>query len=104
MSADAGSRPAPQLTIERLRLHAAGLDEGAARRLARRVAEGLAASLQLPPGVTTLEALRVEVTGMAGEAPDMLSRRIINAVGRALARDRAGAGAAGTHGEEEVAP
>jgi hypothetical protein len=102
MSAEAGPRPAPQLTIERLRLRAAGLDEGAARRLARRVAEGLAASLQLPPGVTALEALRVEVTGMAGEAPDMLSRRIIDAVGRALAWDRAGA--AGTQGEGEVAP
>ena len=34
----------------------------------------------------------------------MLSRRIIDAVGRALARDRAPAGAAGTLGDEEVAP
>jgi hypothetical protein len=104
MSAGAGSRPGPQLTIERLRLRASGLDEGAARQLARCVAEGLAASLQLPPGVAALEALRVEVTARAGEAPDMLSRRIIDAVGRALARDRAPAGAGGTLGDEEVAP
>jgi hypothetical protein len=54
--------------------------------------------------VTALEALRVEVTARAGEAPDMLSRRIIDAVGRALARDRAPAGAAGTLGDEEAAP
>ena len=68
------------------------------------MAEGLAASLQLPPGVTALEALRVEVTSGPDDTPDMLSRRIVDAVGRALARDRAPAGAAGTPGQEEVAP
>ncbi len=100
----AGARPGPQLSIGRLRLRAAGLDEGAARELARRVAEGLAASLHLPPGVTALEALRVEVTSGPDDTPDILSRRIVDAVGRALARDRAPAGAAGTLGNEEVAP
>ncbi len=104
MSAGAVPRPGPQLTIERLRLRASGLDDGAARQLARRVAEGLAASLQLPTGMTALEALRVEVTASAGVAPDMLSRRITDAVGRALARDRAPAGADGSPRNVEVAP
>jgi hypothetical protein len=94
---------APQLTIERLRLRAAGLDDGAARHLARLVGEGLAPSLHLPAGTTAIETLRIEVPGQAGEAPAVLARRIVDAIGRALARDRAPAGAR-VLGGEEVAP
>ncbi len=95
--------PADRLTIERLRLRAAGLDEGAARHLARLVGEALAPSLQLPAGTTAIQTLRVEVAAPAGEAPELLSRRIVDAIGRALGRDRAPAGA-GVLGGEEVAP
>jgi hypothetical protein len=92
-----------RLTIDRLRLRVAGLDEGAARHLASLVGEGLAPSLQLPPGSTTIETLRIELGAHTGEAPGLLSRRIVDAIGRALARDRAPAGAR-VLGTEEVAP
>lgn len=92
-----------RLTIDRLRLRAAGLDEGAARHLATLVAEGLAPSLQLTAGSTAIETLEVEVTAPFDEAPELLSRRIIHAIGRALARDRAPTGAR-VLGAEEVAP
>ncbi len=78
-----------RLTIERLRLRVAGLDVGAARHLATLVGEGLAPSLQLPIGSTAIETLRVEVAAHTEEAPELLSRRIVDAIGRALARDRA---------------
>ncbi|HLH27465.1 MAG TPA: hypothetical protein VKW77_01040 [Acidimicrobiales bacterium] len=94
---------AVRLTIDRLRLRAAGLDEGAARHLARLVGEALAPSLQLPPGSTAIETLRVEVPAQAGESPALLSQRIVDAIGRALARDRAAVGAR-VLGSEEVAP
>jgi hypothetical protein len=93
----------PRLTIDRLRLRATGLDEGAARHLAALVGEALAPSLQLPVGSTAIETLRVEVAVRAGDGPELLSRRIVDAVGRALARDRAPAGA-GVLGADEVAP
>lgn len=92
-----------RLTIDRLRLRAAGLDEGAARHLATLVGEGLAPSLQLPAGSTAIETLRVEVAARTGEAPELLSRRIVDAIGHALARDRAPAWAP-VLGAEEVAP
>jgi hypothetical protein len=88
---------APRLTIDRLRLRAAGLDEGAARHLATLVAEGLAPALHLQTGSTAIETLQVEVAAPIGEALDLLSRRVADAIGRALARDRA-------LGTEEVAP
>jgi hypothetical protein len=94
---------AHRLTIDRLTLRAAGLDEGAARHLATLVGEALAPSLQLPVGSTAIETLRVEVAAHTGEAPELLSRRIVDAIGRALARDRAPAGAR-VLGSEEVAP
>jgi hypothetical protein len=93
----------PLLTIERLRLRAGGLNEGAARHLATLVGEALAPSLQLPAGTTAIETLRVEVAAHAGEGPELLSRRIVDAIGRALARDRAPTGAR-VLGAEEVAP
>lgn len=92
-----------RLTIDRLRLRAAGLDEGAARHLATLVGKGLAPSLQLRAGSTAIETLRVEVAAHTGEAPELLSRRIVDAIGRALARDRAPAGAR-VLGAEEVTP
>jgi hypothetical protein len=94
---------ARRLTIDRLRLRVAGLDEGAARHLASLVGERLAPALQLPAGSTTIETLRVEVDAHAGEAPELLSRRIVDSIGRALTRDRAPAGAR-VLGAEEVAP
>ena len=90
-----------RLTIDRLRLRVAGLDEGAARHLATLVGEGLAPALQLPIGSTAIETLRVEIAAHTGEGPGLLSRRIVDAIGRALARDRAPAGAGVP---EEVAP
>lgn len=94
---------APRLTIDRLRLRAAGLDEGAARHLATLVSQGLAPTLRLPAGSTAIETLGVEVAAHAGESAELLSRRIVDAIGRALARDRAPVGARAL-GVEEVAP
>lgn len=94
---------APRLTIERLRLRAAGLDEGAARHLATLVGEGLAPSLALPVGASSIHTLDVEVAAHPGDSVELLSRRIIEAIGRALARDRAPVGAR-VSGTEEVAP
>jgi hypothetical protein len=94
---------APRLSVERLRLRAAGLDEGAARHLATLVGEALAPALALPVGSTVIQTLHVEVAAHDGEDPPMLSARIVEAIGRALARDRAPAGA-GVLGAEEVAP
>jgi hypothetical protein len=93
----------PRLTIDRLRLRAAGLDEGAARHLATLVGEALAPSLQLPVGSTAIDSLRVEMSAHAGESTELLSRRIVDAIGRAVARDRAPVGAR-VLGAEEVAP
>jgi hypothetical protein len=94
---------APRLTIARMRLRASGLDEGAARRLATLVGEALAPALQLPPGSTAIETLRIELPSHTGEGPHLLSQRIVDAIGRALARDRAPSGAR-VLGSEEVAP
>ncbi|MDQ1752048.1 MAG: hypothetical protein QOE71_3104 [Pseudonocardiales bacterium] len=77
----------PRLTIDRLRLRATGLDDGAARRLATLVGQGLAPSLQLSTDTAAIDTLRIEVTANAGETPEALSRRIIDAVGRALAAE-----------------
>ncbi len=80
--------------IDRLALRVSGLDEDAARALARLVAEGLAASLLRSAGAAGLDSLRVEVelsdTGQV--EPDALAQRIVDQVGRVLARDRASGG------------
>jgi hypothetical protein len=89
----------PRLTIDRLRLRAAGLDEGAARRLATLVGQGLAPSLQLPTGTAAVDTLRIEVTARTGESPEALSQRIAEMIGRALPGDLDPA-----LGGEEVAP
>jgi hypothetical protein len=101
MSPRAGGPPArPEaggdVHVGRLALRVSGLDEDAARVLARLVAERLTADLLRPAGAAGLDCLQVEVrlgdTGQAG--PDALARRIADQVGRALARDRASGGPA----------
>jgi hypothetical protein len=95
------SGSAGEVHVDRLRLRVAGLDQAAARTLARLVAEKLAASLA-PAGETArLDALRAEVRLSAGDPakPDILAQRIADQVGRALARDRVAGGP-----DAEVAP
>jgi hypothetical protein len=89
---DAG--PAGDVQIGRLALRAAGLDEGAARLLARLVAEGLTPGLLRPAGLAGLDSLRLEVRASAADQrrPDLLARRIIDEIGRVLARDRVSGG------------
>jgi len=79
--------PPGAVRIDRLALRAAGLDEDAARVLARRVAGRLAPGLLRPAGLAGLDALRVEVRATAAEQgqPDLLARRIADEIGRALA-------------------
>jgi hypothetical protein len=76
--------------IERLALRVAGLDSDAARALARLVAEGLAAGLQRPAAVAGLDHLAIDVNGQDDGTQDIdaLARRIVDGIGRALARDR----------------
>jgi hypothetical protein len=89
---DAG--PAGEVRIDRLALRAAGLDEGAARLLARLVAESLTPGLLRPAGLAGLDFLRVEVQATAADQgkPDLLARRIVDEIGRVLARDRVSGG------------
>jgi hypothetical protein len=86
--------PAGDVRIDRLALRAAGLDEGAARLLARLVAEGLTPGLLRPAGLVGLDSLRVEVQATAADQgkPELLARRIADEIGRVLARDRAAGG------------
>jgi hypothetical protein len=86
--------PAGEVRIDRLVLRAAGLDEGAARLLARLVAEGLTPGLLRGAGLADLDSLRVEVQASAADQgkPDLLARRIVDEVGRVLARDRVSGG------------
>jgi hypothetical protein len=88
------SDTARNVSIERLSLRVAGLDENAAGELARLVGEGLAPGLLRPAGLAGLDQLAITVEDVPGD-PDLLARRIVDAIGRALARDR-GAGAPGT--------
>lgn len=82
--------------VGRLALRLSGLDEDAARTLARLVAERLTADLLRPAGAAGLDSLQVEVKlGGAGQAePDALAQRIADQIGRALARGRASGGPA----------
>jgi hypothetical protein len=93
-----------EVHVERLALRVSGLDEGAARELAHLVATGLADSLLRTAPDAGVPGLRVQLTTPApgtpagdtpaGDppAPDALARRIVDAVGRTLARDRAAGG------------
>ncbi len=86
-------RPAGDLHVDRLALRVAGLDEDAARALARLVAEGLAPGLLRPAGIAGLDSLRVEVQADAErDKPDLLAQSIIGAIGRVLARDSVASG------------
>jgi hypothetical protein len=100
------STPGSEIRIDRLRLRAAGLDEDAARVLARLVADGLAAGEFLTEATAGLGArgfgsLGVQVAADQADqaSPDLLARRIVAGIGRALARDRVSGGPDG-----EVAP
>jgi hypothetical protein len=87
-----GAPAATEVHVDRIRLQVAGLDEGAARRLARLVAEGLVPGVSLSPAAGSLESLRIEVPSGAGDSPDALAQRITDRIGRALAQGRAGSG------------
>jgi hypothetical protein len=91
---DAGPGPAADVHVGRLALRVNGLDEDAARTLARLVAERLTADLLRPAGSAGLDSLQVEVRlDSAGQAaPDALAQHIADQVGRVLARDRAAGG------------
>jgi hypothetical protein len=84
---------APKVSIERLSLRVAGLDERAAAELARLVAQRLAPGLLRPAGLAGLDRLELQVQD-ASVDPDLLARRIVDAIGRELARDR-GVGSTG---------
>jgi hypothetical protein len=96
---DAG--PASDVHIDRLALRVAGLDEDAARALARLVAEGLAPGVLRSAGLAGLDSLRVTVTtGDADQGqPELLARRIGDEIGWVLARDRASGTWVGPDGE-----
>lgn len=89
MSRETGaSGPGDEVRVDRLVLRVAGLDENAARTLARLVAEKLAASLSPSAGAARLDSLRAEVRLSPGEQPkpDILAQQIADQVSRALAR------------------
>jgi len=87
------SRPGGEIRVDRMALRVAGLDEDAARALARLVAEGLAPGLLRATGTAGLDALRVEVQAdTRHDTPELLARRIVDEVGRVLARDRVSGG------------
>jgi hypothetical protein len=71
-----------------------GLDEDGARVLGRLVAEGLAPGILRPAGIAGLDSLPVEVQADAVDQgkPDLLARRIVDEIGRVLARDRVSGG------------
>lgn len=88
-----------EVHVARLALRVAGLDEGAARELARLVATGLAESLLRAGPDAGVPEIRVQLTAPGGDSPagdapayDTLAQRIVDAVGRTLARDRATGG------------
>jgi hypothetical protein len=93
------SGPVEEVHVERLSLRVAGLDEDAARVLSRLVAEGLAPVLGRASAGTGLDHLQVEVPAEPGSAgiagagggasPEELAARIVERIGRVLARDRA---------------
>jgi hypothetical protein len=72
--------------IDRLVLRVSGLDEGAARALARLVAERLTAELLRPAGAAGLDSLKIEVTPSDSDraGPDALARHIADQIRRAL--------------------
>jgi len=84
---DAGDAK-PAVHIGRLGIRVTGLDQAAARTLARLVAEGLAPDLVRSAANAGLDHLRIEVTADAAEQgrPDLMARRVSSELARALAR------------------
>ena len=78
--------PARALDIGRLVLRAPWLDEGQGHRLARRVAEGLAAAGT--PGHDVAPRLKLAVAAGADEDVGVLSERIVQALTRDLGLGR----------------
>jgi hypothetical protein len=91
------SSAGPAVTIERLRLRAAGLDEAAARTLARLVAARLTPGLLRPAGGAGVGAgdVRVRVAARGGDTPEQLAERTAAAIAAALARGTSGVDAGG---------
>jgi hypothetical protein len=86
----------PTAHIDRLGLCVTGLDQAAARTLARLVAEGLAPDLVRTAATAGLGRLQIEVTASAADQarPDLLARRITSELSRVLAHGH-GSGVAG---------
>lgn len=74
--------PEQRLEIGRLVLRAPWLDEGESHRLARRVADGLAAAGT--PSHDVAPRLKLAVAAGADEDVEVLSERIVQAVARDL--------------------
>jgi hypothetical protein len=72
--------------IRRLALRVAGLDQDAARTLARLVAQGLAPGMFQPAGAAGLDLLRVEVRASTDEyeRPELLARHILARISQEL--------------------
>jgi hypothetical protein len=82
----------PSVSVERLRLRATGLDEGAARVLARLVAEKLAGDLHLSPGRASIASLTIDVPGKTRERPEATAERIAAAIRQRVAIETGGSG------------
>ena len=87
------THPAGDVHVDRLALRVVGLDEDAARTLGRLVAEGLTPGLLRAAGTAGLDCLKVKVQAdVERDTPDLLARRIVDEIGRVLARDRVSGG------------
>ena len=87
------SHPGGEIHIDRLALRVAGLDEDAARALGRLVAAGLTPGMLRGAGIAGLDSIQVEVQAdTEPSTPDLLARRIVDEIGRTLARDRVSGG------------
>ncbi len=93
----AGAASCGDVQLGRLSLRLAGLDDDAARRLATLVAEGLTPGMLRRAASCGPDSLRLDVAGgyRDAEEPEVLARRIVDAIGRALARDRVAGGPVG---------
>jgi len=74
------------INIDRLSLRLSGISGGDGQRLARLIAEGLAASPIGIEGTHHLDAMQVNVTARPGSSMDMLSQQIVADVLRQLER------------------
>ena len=74
------------IDIDRLSLRLSGISGGDGQRLARLIAEGLAASPIGIEGTHHLDTMQVNVTARPGSSMDMLSQRIVADVLRQLER------------------